>query len=153
LEKARPFAMRMEASSWRGINIINDAYNANPASMKAALQTLAEARERGEAVAVLGDMFELGKRTGQEHVALGKEIARAGIDRVYLLGTQASLVRKGALGSGMQAERVVIGESHAAIAQELGRRLKSGDSVLFKGSRGMAMEKILDHLQRRGLGA
>ena len=153
LEKSRPFAMRMEASSWRGIAIINDAYNANPASMKAALRTLAEAGGRGESVAVLGDMFELGKRSRQEHGALGKEIAKAGIDRVYLLGAQASLVRKGALGAGMKAERVVIGESHADIAQQLGRRLKSGDCVLFKGSRGMAMEKILDQLQRRGLGA
>jgi UDP-N-acetylmuramoyl-tripeptide--D-alanyl-D-alanine ligase len=143
----------MEASSWRGITIINDAYNANPASMKAALRTLAEARSRGEAVAVLGDMFELGKRSRQEHMALGNEIAKARIDRVYLLGPQASLVRKGALGSGIKPDRVVIGESHAGIARELGRRLKSGDTVLFKGSRGMAMEKILDQLQRRGVGA
>jgi UDP-N-acetylmuramoyl-tripeptide--D-alanyl-D-alanine ligase len=114
---------------------------------------LAEIGGRGETVAVLGDMFELGKRSRQEHATLGKEIAQAHIDRVYLLGEQASEVRKAALGAGMEAEQVVVGASHADIAAHLKRRLKAGDHVLFKGSRGMAMEKVLTQLQRRGMGA
>ena len=153
LAKARPFAMRMEALAWRGIGIINDAYNANPASMKAALATLAEIGGRGNKVAVLGDMFELGKRSRQEHAALGREIARTRIDQVYLLGQQAALVRRVALRAGMAAKQVIIGASHADIAAQLSRGLKPGDHVLFKGSRGMAMEKVLSELQSRGEGA
>ena len=67
LAKARPFSMRMQSEDWRGLSIINDAYNANPASMKAALQTLAELPCRGRRIAVLGDMFELGKQAAREH--------------------------------------------------------------------------------------
>ena len=62
--------MRMQIESWRGIGIINDAYNANPASMIAAIKTLAEMKSCGERIAVLGDMFELGKQSQREHLRL-----------------------------------------------------------------------------------
>lgn len=153
LAKARPFAMRMQAIFWRGVTIINDAYNANPASMKAALATLAEISAKGQRIAVLGDMFELGKKSQREHRLLGQEIAHSGIDRAYLLGQQAPLVRRGALGAGMQPERVVVGMSHNDIAEQLRAQLKAGDAILLKGSRGMAMEKVLETLKSRGMGA
>ncbi|MBM4263784.1 MAG: UDP-N-acetylmuramoyl-tripeptide--D-alanyl-D-alanine ligase [Deltaproteobacteria bacterium] len=151
LAKARPFAMRMQTSSWRGVTIINDAYNANPASMKAALQTLAEIGMKGQRIAVLGDMFELGKKSRQEHLLLGKEIARSGIERVYLLGKEAAAVRRGGESAGMSAERITIGSDHGDIAEQLRARLKAGDALLVKGSRGMAMEKVLQSLQSQGL--
>ena len=103
LAKAQPFSMRMQSEEWRGVRIINDAYNANPASMKAALQTLAELPCRGRRIAVLGDMFELGKQAAREHRRLGKDAARSAIDCLYLLGDRAALVRQRRFGSGHES--------------------------------------------------
>ena len=97
LAQAKPFAMRMQRENWRGIGIINDSYNANPASMEAALETLALIGGRGKKIAVLGDMFELGNQSGKEHRKLGRVAAQAKIDQLYLLGEQARQVRNGAL--------------------------------------------------------
>jgi UDP-N-acetylmuramoyl-tripeptide--D-alanyl-D-alanine ligase len=147
LETARPFAMRMQIEEWKGIGIINDAYNANPASMKAALQTLAEIDCPGKRIAVLGDMFELGKQSTKEHRQLGKAAASANIDALYLLGKLAAEVRKGAASAGMRAERIVVGKDHADLARQLRNRVKSGDWLLFKGSRGMKMERVLQEFR------
>ena len=147
LAKAQPFSMRMQSEEWRGVRIINDAYNANPASMKAALQTLAELPCRGRRIAVLGDMFELGKQTAREHRRLGKDAARSAIDFLYLLGDRAALVRHGALAAGMSPERISIGKDHTDLAERLRAQVKKGDCLLFKGSRGMNMEKVLDGLK------
>jgi UDP-N-acetylmuramoyl-tripeptide--D-alanyl-D-alanine ligase len=147
LEKARPYAMRMEADSWRGAGIINDAYNANPASMEAALKTLAAMGGEGEKIAVLGDMFELGKASRREHRELGKRVAKARIDRLYLIGAQAAAVKAGARRCGMGEERIIIGKDHGAVARHLRGHVKKGDWLLIKGSRGMKMEKVLDALK------
>ena len=147
LEKAKPFPMRMQLETWRKIGIINDAYNANPASMEAALSTLIEIECRGERTAILGDMFELGRQSRQQHLQLGKQVARTGLDRLYLLGVQAKHVKQGALRGGMAAERIVIGKNHSEIASMLRSHVKKGDWLLFKGSRGMKMEMILSKLK------
>jgi UDP-N-acetylmuramoyl-tripeptide--D-alanyl-D-alanine ligase len=148
LEKAKPFSMRMQIESWRGACIINDAYNANPASMKAALTTLGEAKCRGRRIAVLGDMFELGRHGPREHRLLGHAVAKEGLDRVYLLGDQAAAVRRGALRGGMRREQLIIGRDHGDVAMQLRAFVKPGDWLLFKGSRGMKMEKVLEALGR-----
>src|SRR5262249_55718803 len=70
LAAARPFSMRMAVERWNRIGIINDAYNANPASMEAALKTLAEMSGRGKKIAIVGDMLELGAETRRRHLAL-----------------------------------------------------------------------------------
>jgi UDP-N-acetylmuramoyl-tripeptide--D-alanyl-D-alanine ligase len=144
LQKTKPFPMRMQLQNWRKIGIINDAYNANPASMEAAVKTLAAIDCRGERIAILGDMFELGRQSRQQHLQLGKQVARAGIDRLYLLGAQAGQVRQGALLGGMAAERIVIGKGHADVAKLLRSQVRKGDWLLFKGSRGMKIELVLD---------
>ncbi|MGH7873378.1 MAG: UDP-N-acetylmuramoyl-tripeptide--D-alanyl-D-alanine ligase [Candidatus Binatia bacterium] len=149
LEKVRPFSMRMQVEEWHGIGVINDTYNANPASMKAALTTLAEIPSKGAKIAVLGDMFELGKHSVREHRQLGRAAAGASLNGLYLLGVHADQVRRGALAGAMGADKIVIGENHAELAHQLGDRVKRGDWLLFKGSRGMAMEKVLYELQRR----
>jgi UDP-N-acetylmuramoyl-tripeptide--D-alanyl-D-alanine ligase len=146
LAKAKPYAMRMQIQQWRGIGMINDAYNANPASMRAALTTLAEIPCRGQRIAVLGDMFELGRQSSKEHRALGRTAARAKIDGLYLLGAQAAKVRAGALGAGMKAQQICIGADHGELARRIGAVVKRGDWLLFKGSRGMKMENVLDQL-------
>jgi UDP-N-acetylmuramoyl-tripeptide--D-alanyl-D-alanine ligase len=147
LESVKPYSMRMQLESWRGIGIINDAYNANPASMIAAIKTLAQISSRGERIAVLGDMFELGKQSQREHLRLGNQLAQARLDRIYLLGERAPDVRKGALRGGMKSDQVIVGESHSDIGQRLRAHLKKGDWLLIKGSRGMKMETVLSELK------
>jgi UDP-N-acetylmuramoyl-tripeptide--D-alanyl-D-alanine ligase len=147
LEQAKPFRMRMQLDQWRNVGIIDDAYNANPASMEAAVKTLAGLECRGERNAVLGDMFELGRRSRRQHFQLGRRVAGAGVDRLYLLGAQAKQVREGALRGGMASERIIIGRDHRDIAIRLRSHLKRGDWLLVKGSRGMKMETVLDKLK------
>ena len=146
LAKAQPYSMRMQIDNWRGVGVINDAYNANPASMQAALKTLAEIPCRGKKIAVLGDMFELGRHSRREHRELGKAATQAKLHQLYLLGQQAGAVRRGALGAGMAAEKIFIGADHREIAEQLRARVQPGDWLLIKGSRGMKMEKVLDEL-------
>ena len=147
LTQAKPFTMRMQRESWRGIGIINDSYNANPGSMQAALETLALIGNRGKKIAVLGDMFELGKQSAKEHRQLGRIAAQARIDRLYLLGDQAGAVRYGALRAGMKAHQVTIGADHGDLANRLRQQVGRGDWLLVKGSRGMKMEKVLQALK------
>lgn len=147
LAQAKPFTMRMQRESWRGIGIINDSYNANPGSMQAALETLALIGGRGKKIAVLGDMFELGKQSAKEHRQLGRVAAQARIDRLYLLGDQAGTVRRGALRAGMKAHQVTVGADHGDLATRLRQQVKRGDWLLIKGSRGMKMEKVLQALK------
>lgn len=147
LATVRPFPMRMQSEAWRGIGIINDTYNANPASMKAALDTLAEMKCRGDKIAVLGDMFELGEHSAREHRALGRRAAAAALDGLYLLGPQSTEVRKGALRGGIRAEQIIVGHDHNDLARRLHARVKRGDWLLFKGSRGMRMEKVLEEFK------
>ncbi len=146
LAKAVPYSMRMQIDSWHGVGIINDAYNANPASMQAALGTLREVPCRGQRIAVLGDMFELGRHSQREHRRLGAAAAQAKLQQLCLLGQQAGAVRRGALGAGMTPEKIFIGKDHGDIAAHLRARLKAGDWLLVKGSRGMKMEKVLGEL-------
>ncbi|MFQ5539625.1 MAG: glutamate ligase domain-containing protein, partial [Candidatus Binatia bacterium] len=150
LEAVRPFPMRMAMERWRGIGIVNDAYNANPASMGAALKTLAEIKGARERVAILGDMLELGRESRKSHLELGKQVARYRIDYLYLLGEQADQVKEGALLAGMEEGQVSIGKNHREIAWMVRGRVRRGDWLLFKGSRGMNMEKVLAAFKEMG---
>ncbi|MCZ6624193.1 MAG: UDP-N-acetylmuramoyl-tripeptide--D-alanyl-D-alanine ligase [Deltaproteobacteria bacterium] len=150
LEAVKPFPMRMVLERWRGIGIINDAYNANPASMEAAIKTLAEIGGRREKVAILGDMLELGRESRKSHLELGKQVARYRTDRLYLLGEKADQVKEGALLAGMEEERVIIGKDHKEIAWLVRGQVRRGDWLLFKGSRGMNMERALGAFKEMG---
>lgn len=149
LETVRPLPLRMSVERWSGIGIINDAYNANPASMAAALATLA-GMEGKRAVAVLGDMLELGRQSPKCHRDLGREAARRRIDRLYLLGAQALQVRAGALRGGMGEDQVRIAASHEELARFVREEARKGDWILFKGSRGMGIEKVLSLFKAPG---
>jgi UDP-N-acetylmuramyl pentapeptide synthase len=78
---------------------------------------------------------------------LGQRAAKVGIDALYLLGDRSVEVRKGALRSGMRAEQVIIGRDRTDLARRLRGRVKRGDWILFKGSRGMKMENVLHELK------
>jgi UDP-N-acetylmuramoyl-tripeptide--D-alanyl-D-alanine ligase len=122
-----------------GLTLIDDCYNANPMSMRAALEDLAETAARADharPVAVLGDMLELGPRERDYHVALGEEAARAGVELLVTVGPLAEAI----------AERFD-GELHsvedaAAAAEMVPDLLQSGDVVLIKGSRGVGLELV-----------
>lgn len=146
LERFTPPAMRLEVRRTRaGVTIVNDAYNANPASMKAALATLA-ASAATRRLAALGTMRELGAASGDAHADLGALAGTAGLDALFLLGEHAEAVRAGAVAAGMHADRVFVAATHAALAQALTTYCRPGDVLLLKGSRGAAMEEVLRHL-------
>jgi UDP-N-acetylmuramoyl-tripeptide--D-alanyl-D-alanine ligase len=140
--------MRMEVSALPGGRfLINDTYNANPRSMELALETLVELKGRGRAIAVLGDMLELGVLTGEAHLRLGKKIGELPIDLLIALGRYASKVVESAVRQGLDRGQARTVQTHAEALAVLNQILRSGDWVLVKGSRGMAMEKIAETLK------
>lgn len=139
--------MRMELISLgRGINLINDAYNANPKSMEYALETLSTLKGRGRAIAVLGSMMELGNFTEEAHRAVGELVGRLSIDFLIAIGNESAILVESAIRSGLSSGRAKIIESHYEAVFLLKKLLREGDWVLVKGSRRMAMEKIIQYL-------
>jgi UDP-N-acetylmuramoyl-tripeptide--D-alanyl-D-alanine ligase len=150
LEGFQPFPMRMEIVHLEGgKTLINDAYNANPRSMELALETLAEMKGKGRAIAVLGDMLELGSFTEEAHQQLGQKAGGLSIDLLFTLGEQAPVVAESAIRHGLSPERAKVVESHREAISILKEIMKEGDWVLLKGSRRMAMEKIVEGLTER----
>jgi UDP-N-acetylmuramoyl-tripeptide--D-alanyl-D-alanine ligase len=146
LETFEAPSMRMQVEHLAsGVTVINDAYNANPGSMAAALQTLSASRA-GRRLAALGEMRELGAEAEAAHEALGTVAAQARLDALYLLGPHAGLVRAGAEAAGMAAERIVVATDHEDLAARLRAACRPGDLLLLKGSRGAALETVLRHL-------
>jgi len=141
LEEFTPYDKRFQLEELSGVVLIDDSYNANPASMAAALATLQEVREEGRAVAVLGDMLELGAGAEEAHSALGR-LAAGCVERLYLLGELAGLVAQGAREAGLAPEGIVLAADHDEIARDLLSWVQPGDCVLVKGSRGMRMERV-----------
>ena len=142
---------RMEVTTASdGLTVVNDSYNANPDSMRAALDTLAqmgEARRRthpqAQTWAVLGDMLELGDDATAEHEAVGHHAAAAGIDHVVSVGELGRHISAGASGDGLTAVHVA---DRAALEAHVGVHVRPGDVVLIKASRGMALETVADAL-------
>jgi len=141
LEEFTPADKRFQLEDLSGVVLIDDSYNANPASMAAALTTLTEVSQGGHIHAVLGDMLELGKASAAAHRELGRTAAGC-VDRLYLRGEMAQTVAAGALEAGLPAERILVATDHAELLESLLIHLAEGDVVLVKGSRGMAMERV-----------
>ncbi|MGC1453667.1 MAG: UDP-N-acetylmuramoyl-tripeptide--D-alanyl-D-alanine ligase [Nitrospirota bacterium] len=144
LDDFMPAALRSELRQVQGRTVLVDCYNANPASMDAALATLGSLRSGGRAIAVLGDMLELGKVSVEAHRTIGATAARLGVDLVITLGPLAKHVGEGAIDAGMSKDRVLEAASQIEAAVLLKKLSRPGDAVLIKGSRGMKMEKILE---------
>ena len=135
----RNMAGRQEIFQAEGFTIIKDCYNAGPESMAAALTVLS--RRPGRKIAVLGDMLELGDCAAEEHYKLGKLTAQKA-DLVFAYGPFGPKVIEGALEGGMQEAWAF--DDHTTLAQALKAAAKAGDTILFKGSRGMHMETSLE---------
>jgi UDP-N-acetylmuramoyl-tripeptide--D-alanyl-D-alanine ligase len=148
LEHFQPFPMRMELCPLRdGKTLINDAYNANPRSMDLALETLAEVKGRGRAIAVLGDMLELGPYTEEAHQEVGRKAGELAIDLLIAFGKEGTVVADAAVRHGLEPGRVRVVMSHREAVSILRQVLRRGDWVLVKGSRGMEMERIVQGLR------
>ena len=135
--------MRFEIIERDGLHIINDAYNASPASMRVSLQTAAEIAPSRK-IAVLGDMLELGDSSKQLHIKVGHEVVNNGFDALIVLGPLAKYIAQGAREMGLDEDKIFCTDSHESAAKLLNGLIIEGDTVLFKGSRGMKMEKIIE---------
>ena len=152
LENFQPFPMRMEVVPLKGgKTVINDAYNANPYSMEFALETLVEVKGKGRTIAVLGDMLELGNFTKEAHQRIGQKVSQLSIDFLLAMGEEAPVVVESAIRYGFPMERARVVESHSEALSILRQIIQNGDWILVKGSRRMAMEKIVEGL-REGKG-
>ena len=144
LEEFRPVAMRSELRVLNGRTVLADYYNANPASVKAALETLASLKGGRRAVAVLGDMLELGETAAEAHRDTGRTASSLGIDLLICVGPLARHIAEGAVAAGMARNRVFEVDTTSRGAALLREHSRPGDTVLVKGSRGMKMEKVLE---------
>ena len=137
--------MRMQVfTAASGVTVINDAYNANPVSMRAAVETLSEMTGAARRVAVLGDMAELGSLTELAHFRLGEQVARLDVDVLVTVGPRAARIGDGALAETMEPDSVRICATPAEALEVLDDVLEPGDAVLVKGSRVMGLESIVE---------
>jgi UDP-N-acetylmuramoyl-tripeptide--D-alanyl-D-alanine ligase len=156
LSAARP------ASPWRmelheradGLVVINDAYNANPASMAAALDALAQiaSRRPGRAVAVLGEMLELGDDTRAGHLEVGRYAAGSGVDLLVTVGETAAQIGEGAREATGWSGEVLTAAGRDQALELVRENVAAADVVLVKASRGAALEHVADGLVTEGEG-
>ncbi|NES12260.1 MULTISPECIES: UDP-N-acetylmuramoyl-tripeptide--D-alanyl-D-alanine ligase [Micromonospora] len=118
-----------------GVTVIDDSYNANPASTAVALRALASMRGTGRTVAVLGYMAELGDFETEGHQQVGRLAAELGVDRLLVVGEPAAPIHQGATAVGSWGGESVLLTDQAAAVEVLRRELRPGDVVLVKGSR------------------
>ncbi|GAB3524689.1 UDP-N-acetylmuramoyl-tripeptide--D-alanyl-D-alanine ligase [Arthrobacter monumenti] len=142
------------ASRWRmerterddGVTVINDAYNANPDSMRAALRTLAELGRGRRTWAVLGEMLELGNESIEEHDAVGRTVVRLNISRLVVVGSGAKPIHNGAVLEGSWGDEAAYVADMDAAEELLQAELQPGDLVLFKSSNGAGLHILGDRI-------
>jgi UDP-N-acetylmuramoyl-tripeptide--D-alanyl-D-alanine ligase len=142
LDAYRPYAMRFEVIEAGGCRIINDSYNANPSSMEASLREFARMAGEGRKVAVLGDMFELGRFADEAHEGIVALAASLDVDMIIAVGEQMGR----AAGKVDGPDSRIFPDVDAA-CREITAIVKPGDTVLVKGSRSMALEKVVERLR------
>ena len=158
VKKALPVPGRLYVERVGGDILVDDTYNANPASMAAALDFLADVKGESRGVAILGDMFELGVDEKDYHREVGAKAAETGMDLLVCAGRLATFIAEGAIDKGMPRDRVM----YFADVDKLLDWIGSEDPVLFndhgpsifivKGSRGMAMERVALKIKEVGAG-
>jgi murE/murF fusion protein len=137
-----------------GLMVLNDSYNANPSSMLAALHTIKEMKKNHRAVAVLGDMLELGSKSDELHRFIGSSVARLDFDYLAAFGPHANKMVAAAVTAGMDQTCARSFNTKEDLADWLiqlhdSGRLSTGDWLLIKGSRGMQMETVLEILRQK----
>jgi UDP-N-acetylmuramoyl-tripeptide--D-alanyl-D-alanine ligase len=151
---AASLSAQTAASRWRmerterpdGVTVINDAYNANPESMRAALRTLAELGQGRRTWAVLGAMLELGPDSIREHMAVGTQVVRLNISRLVVVGREARSLYVSAVNEGSWGDECVFAETADEAYELLQAELQPGDLVLFKSSNGIGLRHLGDRI-------
>ncbi|MBE6845309.1 MAG: UDP-N-acetylmuramoyl-tripeptide--D-alanyl-D-alanine ligase [Ruminococcus sp.] len=143
LKKYKPDGMRQNIVKKGDNTVIIDCYNASPDSMKASLSVLAGMKCEGRKIAVLGDMLELGKSSEELHRLVGKYVAEYRPDRLYCYGNDASYIAAEASRGGVAGSFFHEGDKEF-LAEKIKEILRSGDVLLFKASRGMKLEEIIE---------
>jgi UDP-N-acetylmuramoyl-tripeptide--D-alanyl-D-alanine ligase len=138
---------RLQIKEINGIQFIDDSYNANPDSMKAALRTLVELDADGRRVAVLGQMSELGEESERGHREVGEAAAAFGIDELIAVGATGAEMAQAARRVGLEKSTSVANAEEAA--ELLRKTVSSGDLILIKGSRSARMERVLEAFSKR----
>jgi UDP-N-acetylmuramoyl-tripeptide--D-alanyl-D-alanine ligase len=138
---------RLQIKEIGGVHFLDDSYNANPDSMKAALQTLVELNAEGKRMAVLGEMRELGAESERGHREVGETAATLGVDQLITIGDAAELIAQGARSAGL--DKVSSVGSTREAADLLGEIAEPGDLVLIKGSRAARTEEVIQEFGSR----
>jgi UDP-N-acetylmuramoyl-tripeptide--D-alanyl-D-alanine ligase len=133
---------RLQIKEIGGVQFLDDSYNANPDSMKAALRTLVELDTEGKRIAVLGEMRELGSESERGHREIGETAAMLGVDQLITIGDAAELIAEGARTAGL--DKVSSARSTSEAAKLLGEIAEPGDLVLIKGSRAARTEQVIE---------
>src|SRR2546421_1983961 len=138
---------RLQIREISGIRFIDDSYNANPDSMKAALRTLVELDSDGRRIAVLGEMGELGAESEHGHRDVGEAAAALRIDELIAVGPIGAMIARAAEKAGLKNSAAVNSQEEAA--ELLEKNAAPGDLVLIKGSRSARMERVLEEFAKR----
>ena len=138
---------RLQIKEIGGIDFIDDSYNANPDSMKAALRTLVELDAEGRRIAVLGEMGELGSESEAGHREVGEAAAALQVDELIAVGATGATIARAAEKAGLKNTAAV--ESASEAAARLGQSAAPGDLILIKGSRSARMERVLEEFQKQ----
>ncbi len=125
------------------ITVINDAYNANPSSMRAAIQDFGQSTTAGRKVFVCGDMSELGDESERAHIEIGQEIGIAGVDLLLAVGDMAKHVLTGAVNGGMAKENILLFKDVDNLMERIVSVICNNDTILIKGSRSMQLERVV----------
>jgi UDP-N-acetylmuramoyl-tripeptide--D-alanyl-D-alanine ligase len=144
-----------EVSQWRmetfttpaGIRVVNDAYNANPESMAAALRAARWMAGEGHLIAVLGTMAELGPISAREHERIGELAARIRVDRLIAVGAAARQIAEAGLREGVEPDNVACYDDPDEVLDDVRSSARPGDLVLFKGSRVAGLERLAEALR------
>lgn len=142
IKNYQPIYLRWQAQTVRGVEVINDAYNANPVSMRASLQAFSELHCSGRKWLILAGMRELGATEKAEHEALGRDLVGGDLAGLLALGPLGRLIASGAKHAGFSG-KIFQCRDHAAAAAVLNELLAAGDAILLKGSRGERVEDVL----------
>jgi len=144
LSTFKAYEKRMQIVAWRGAQILNDAYNASPSSMRLALDTVQAIRVKGKKLIALGDMFELGEDAPQMHGDVLKYAAGLKEGRFFLIG---DMMHEAARQTGLDKDkRFILCRDLNEMAGLINGTLQENDLLMIKGSRGMQMEKILAYI-------